>query len=91
MDNEVNEELIKSIRKFFTYQVVSPGDHRLLLVERSIQTFKNHFILILYGADLSFPANQWNYFIKQIVMTLNIVCRSRVNPRLFTYQQFWKF
>ena len=52
MDNETSKELISTINdKNLSYQVASPGDHCLLPVERAIQTFKNHFISILYGAD----------------------------------------
>ena len=90
MDNETSKDLIKLINeKNLTYQIASPGDHRLLPVERAIQTFKNHFILILYGADRIFPANQWDRLLPQTVMTLNMVRRSRINPRLLAYQQIW--
>ena len=90
MDNETSKELISTINdKNLSYQVASPGDHRLLPVERAIQTFKNHFISILYGADRTFPANQWDRLLPQTVMTLNMVRRSRINPRLSAYQQIW--
>ena len=90
MDNETSKDLIKTINdKNLTYQVASPGDHRLLSVERAIQTFKNHFISILYGADGSFPANQLDRLLPQTVMALNMVRRSRINPRLSAYQQIW--
>ena len=51
--------------------------------------FKNHFISILYCADLTFLANQWDRLIKQTVMTINMVWRSWINPRLSSYQQIW--
>lgn len=90
MDNETNKELIKTMRdENLTYQIASPGDHRLLPVERAIQTFKNHFISILYGADRSFPANQWDRLLPQALMTLNMVRQSRINPCLSAYQQIW--
>jgi hypothetical protein len=38
------------------YQIAAPWDHRLNHAERTIQTFKKHFIAVLYGADSSFPA-----------------------------------
>ena len=42
MDNETSKDLISLINdKNLTYQVASPGDHRLLPVERAIQTFIN--------------------------------------------------
>jgi hypothetical protein len=55
----------------------------------SLKAVKNHFILILYGTDSSFPANQWCRLIKQDVMTLNMCRQSRINPKLSAYQQVW--
>jgi hypothetical protein len=60
LDNETSRELIKAIEdRNIDYQIASPGDHQLNHAERAIQTFKNHYISILYGTDSSFPANQW--------------------------------
>ena len=36
------------------YQLLAPGNHRLLSVERAIQTFKNYFIVIRSGMDSNF-------------------------------------
>ena len=58
-------------------------------VERAIQTFRNHFIAILYGTNSSFPANQWDKLIKHAVMTLNMCRPSRINRKLSAYQQVW--
>jgi hypothetical protein len=90
LDNETSHDLIKEIeRKELDYQIASPGDHRLNHAERAIQTFKNHFIAILYGTDSNFPAKQWDRLIKQAVMTLNMCRPSRINPKLSAYQQVW--
>jgi hypothetical protein len=90
LDNETSKELIKEIEnKGLKYQIASPGDHRLNHAERAIQTFKNHFILILYGTDSGFPAKQWDQLITQAVMTLNMCRPSRINPKLSGYQQVW--
>jgi hypothetical protein len=60
LDKESSSDLIKAIEdQNIDYQIASPGDHRLNHAERAIQTFKNHFISILYGTDSTFPANQW--------------------------------
>jgi hypothetical protein len=73
LDNETSADLIREIQaKGMDYQIASPGDHRLNHAERAIQTFKNHFIAVLYGADSGFPAKQWDRLIKQAVMTLNM-------------------
>ena len=90
LDNETSTDLIKEIEmKGMDYQIASPGDHRLNHAERAIQTFKNHFISVLYGADSSFPAKQWDRLLKQAVMTLNMCRPSRINPKLSAYQQVW--
>ncbi|OEU09681.1 hypothetical protein FRACYDRAFT_194739, partial [Fragilariopsis cylindrus CCMP1102] len=56
---------------------------------RADQTFKSHFIAILYGTDNSLPAKQWDQLIKQAIMTQNICQPSRINPRLSAHQQVW--
>jgi hypothetical protein len=57
LDNETSKDLIKEIEnKGLKYQIALPGDHRLNHAERAIQTFKNHFIAILYDTDSGFPA-----------------------------------
>jgi hypothetical protein len=90
LDNETSKELILEIeKKGLDYQIASPGDHRLNHAERAIQTFKNHFIAVLYGCDSTFPAKQWDRIIKQAVMTLNMCRPSRINPKLSAYQQVW--
>ena len=60
-DNETSQELFEAIEeKQLQYQLAPPGNHQTLPAEQEIQTFKNNFILILYGVDDSYPANQWD-------------------------------
>jgi hypothetical protein len=90
LDNETSKDLVKEIeKKGLKYKIASPADHRLNHAERAIQTFKKHFIAILYGTDSGFPAKQWDRLIKQAVMTLNMCQPSRINPKLSAYQQEW--
>ena len=59
LDNEVSQQMIDAIKeKNLKYQLVPPGDHRTNPAEQAIQTFKNHYTSILYGADNNFSANQ---------------------------------
>ena len=61
LDNETSQELIEATEeKQLQYQLAPPGNHQTLPAEQEIQTFKNNFILILYGVDDSYPANQWD-------------------------------
>ena len=72
-----------------TYQLALPGNHRTLPAERAIQTMKNHCVSIFHGENPSFPANQWDRLLPQAVAPLNMVRRSRLNPRLSAYMQIW--
>ena len=90
LDNETSKELRKEIEKNeLDYQIASQGDHQLNSAERAIQTFKSHFIAILYGTDSSFPAKQWDRLIKQAVMTLNMCQPFHINWKLSAHQQVW--
>ena len=83
LDNELSKELIIEIeKKGLDYQIASPGDHQLNHAERAIQTFRNHFIAILYGTDSSFPAKQWDLLINHAVMALNMCRPFRIDPKL---------
>ena len=90
LDNEVSKVLIQAIKnKGIDYQLASPNDHRLNPAKRAIQTFKNHLIAILHGCDRKFPAWLWCQIIPQVVMTLNMLRRLRINPRLSAHTQIF--
>ena len=59
LDNKSSRELIKAIVNWqLRYQLVPPGSHQTLLAKQAIQTFKDHFILIIYKVNDKYPANQ---------------------------------
>jgi hypothetical protein len=90
LDNEISRVLINAIKeKGIDYQLASPHDHRLNPAERAIQTFKNHLISILHGCDNKFPVWLWCQIIPQVVITLNMLRRSRINPKLSAYTQIF--
>ena len=90
LDNEVSQDLIASIEaKGLKYQLATPHDHRNNYAERAIQTFKNHFISIMNGCDIKFPPHLWCRLIYQAVITLNMLRRSRINPKLSAYNQIF--
>ncbi len=61
LDNECSEEFKATIKKNnMMYQLVPPHDHHQNLAEKTIQTFKAHFISILCGADTEFPLHLWD-------------------------------
>jgi hypothetical protein len=88
LDNEISKVLIKAITdKGIDYQLASPNDHRLNPAKRTVQTFNNHLIFILHGTDKEFPAWLWYQIIPQVVITVNMLRSSRINPKLSAYTQ----
>ena len=56
MDNEASADLKKAILKHkLCYQLTPPHMHRINAAERSIRTFKNHFLSGLSSVDPTFP------------------------------------
>ena len=54
---------------------------------RAVSTFKNHSIAILVGCDKRFPKYLWCQIILQVVITLNILQQSQINPKLSVHDQ----
>jgi hypothetical protein len=65
------------------FQLAPPHVHRRNAAERSIRTFKNHFIAGLCSTNPDFPLNLWDKLLPQCLITLNLLRRSRINPQLF--------
>jgi hypothetical protein len=84
LDNEVSTAL----KNFFTvndtaYQLVPPHCHRRNAAERSIRTFKEHFVAGLSSVDPSFPMHLWDRLLSQAEITLNLLQTSRLHPQLY--------
>jgi hypothetical protein len=69
------------------YQRAPPHVHRRNNAERAIQTFKNHFIAGLCSVDPNFPLKLWYKLLPQAEITLNLLRKSRINPRMSAYAQ----
>jgi hypothetical protein len=82
LDNEVSEAYKAEIKKNCTIQLVLPGNHLQNLVERAIQTFKNHSKAIIEGVDDNFPMNLRGRLLPQTVLTLNLLQQSNIAPSL---------
>ena len=90
LDNKTSKDLINAIKeKGLKYQIASPGNHRILAVERQIRTLKTHMLAFLIGCHPSFPANCWDLIIPQCVLTINMVQPSQINPRKLAYNEIW--
>jgi hypothetical protein len=91
LDNKISKGLIQAIKdKGIGFQLASPNDHRLNPAEWAIQTFKNHLRAILHGCDRKFSAWLWYQIIPQLVMTLNMLRCSRINPRLSAHTHIFR-
>ena len=88
LDNEISDDLIQTIENnSLTYQIASPGDHRINPAEKAIQIYKDHYIAGMSGADPLLPTNQWDTYIPQANITLNLLRESRINPNISAYNQ----
>ena len=93
MDNEISNEFIQALRQQQTsYQLVPPHTHHRNITERAIQTYKNHFKGGLTSANPNFLLSEWDRFIEQANITLNLLRSSRENPKISAYTYiFGKF
>ena len=86
LDNETSKELIEAFDNENTsYQLVTPYKHRNNYAERAIQTCKSHFKAGLAAIDPNFPLSEWDRFILQANITLNLLRATRSNPKLSAY------
>ena len=69
------------------FQLVQPHLQRCNAAERTIRTFKNHFIAGLCSTDKNFSLHLWNRLLPQALLTLKLICGSRINPNLSDYAQ----
>jgi hypothetical protein len=75
------------LKNFFTvndiaYQLVPPHCHQRNDAERSIRTFKEHFVDGLSSFEPSFPMHLWDRLLPQAELTLNLLRTSHMHPQL---------
>ena len=74
LDNKISTEFKKSIEtNRVTYQLVPPHDRRLNVAENSIQVFKDHFVSVLCGTDITFSMRLWCELLPQAEDQLNLL------------------
>jgi hypothetical protein len=84
LDNEAS----LALGNYLTTQEIDPTHiHRRNNAERVIQTFKNHFISGLCSVDPHVPLKLWDKLLPQATITLNLLRKSRINPRMPAYAQ----
>jgi hypothetical protein len=80
-DNAMTQAFIADLRlRGITCTLVPPNNHRSNNAERAIQTFKNHFIAGLSTCDPSFPVSEVKDIVPQVLITLNLLRKSRSSP-----------
>ena len=86
MHNEISAQFNVALTKNkAAYQLVPLDTHRRNLVERTIQSFKNHFKSGLASVDPNFLLSVQDRLIKQANITLNLLRSERSNPKLSAY------
>ena len=68
-----------------SYQLVPPNVHRRNIAERSIQTWKSHFIGILSGTAATFPLHLLCQIITQAERQLLLLSQTNINPNISAY------
>jgi len=88
LDNECPNILKRfMISKDEEYKLVPPHIHRRNTAKKAMSTFKDHLISGLACLPPSFPLYLWCYLIPQAILTLNLLCSSRINPNLSAHAQ----
>jgi hypothetical protein len=86
LDNETLDAFKQYIRQQqIQFELVPPGNHRCNQAERTIQTFKAHFIAILAGVNDKFPLSLWCYLLEPTKLTLNLLRQSKVAPKILAF------
>jgi hypothetical protein len=88
LDNEATGALQEFLAvSDIDFKLAPPHVHRCNAAERTIRTFKNHFITGLCSTNPIFPLNMWEKLLPQCLITLNFLRRSRINPPLSAQAQ----
>jgi hypothetical protein len=88
LDNEVNDLLFAAIKaNNCEFQIATAHDHRQLIAERAIQTYKYHLISVLNGTDRNFPAYLWCSLMEQVNIQINLLRQSRIHPKRPAYAE----
>eukprot|EP00957_Ditylum_brightwellii_P149769 11406189-Ditylum_brightwellii.AAC.1 len=83
MDNKVRADLKTALTEYKrTFELTPPNMHRRNTAERSICTFRNHFLAGLATCSPDYPTIAWDYLIEQCIIKLNLLQNSQVNTNL---------
>ena len=83
IDNECPEALQRFFRtNIIDFQLCPPNNHHTNQAEKTINTWKCHFLAGLSGVNPNFPLHLWCRLLPQATQTLNLLRRSWIKPRL---------
>ena len=84
LDNEVSADFKRVIVDYWgaTYQLVPPNVLQQNKDEKSIYTFKTHFLSVLDGVDYEFTNCVWENLLGQTELTLNLLRQATLNPHI---------
>ena len=86
MDNEASEVVKKWLTKQeVKFQLATVDNHQTNVAEWCKETAKHHIIAGLATTDPDFPIQQWNRLIPQAEYTLNMLCPTRINPKILAF------
>ena len=88
--NECSAEYKEAMeRNGMRFQLVPPNDHRCNVAEKAIQTFKDHFVAVLCGADDVSPLQLWCQLLRHAEHQLNLLRKSRTNPTISAFAKIY--
>ena len=88
LDNECPNVLAFFMREVNEkFQLVPTNIHCRNSAERAIRTFKENFIAGLSSTHKDFPLHLWCPILPHASLTLNLLRKSRINPKLSGYAQ----
>ena len=88
LDNECPNVLKTFMRELNkSFQLVPPHIHCRNSSERAIRTFKEHFIAGLSITHKYFPLHPWCRILPHVSLTIILLRKSRMNPKLSGYAQ----
>ena len=86
MDNEASTALKMTMTTMgIKYQLVPPSNNRANNAERAIQTFKNHFIAIIFIVYKYLHLQFWYILIQQATISLNFLRQSIIISHVSAY------
>ena len=90
LDNEISAAYKMAITNSgMSYKLVPPDDHRRNISKKAIQTWKDHFIVVMSGTDKKIPLRLWCQLLPQIECQLCVLCQSNVYPHISSHTHLY--